>query len=93
MVELKKGSWLRVVLWCIPLISIGDVIWAVSTRMGVALTFGLGLYKLDSIHILIQVALMVALSLIFISASPCEGEEHGGARGENAGKKAKGRMR
>ncbi|MGQ9582001.1 MAG: hypothetical protein ACUVV6_00605 [Thermoplasmatota archaeon] len=76
-------------LWLIPLVSITDVVWAIFTKMGVTVTFGLGLYKLDSIHIAIQVALMVAISLLFIAAGPSSAQEARGGRGGEADKRAR----
>lgn len=61
-------------LWLVPVISIADVLWAISAKAGVAITFGLGLSKWEMIHVIIQVALIVALSLYFVVSSPA-GEE------------------
>jgi|MudIll2142460700_1097286.scaffolds.fasta_scaffold970754_2 uncharacterized membrane protein YcfT len=61
-------------LWLVPVVSIGDVLWAISAKAGLPLTFGLGLYKWEMIHVIIQVSLIVALSLFFVFLSP-SGEE------------------
>ncbi len=67
--------WGAALLWLIPLVSVADVVWAILTKMGVVFTFGLGLYKLDSIHIAIQVGLMIALSLLFLASGPSRNRE------------------
>lgn len=38
------------VLWSIPLISAADLLFAVGTKAGLGVTFGLGLYKLEKAH-------------------------------------------
>jgi len=57
-------------LWLVPVISIGDVLWAISAKAGLGITFGLGLYKWEMIHVIIQVSLVVVLSLFFVILSP-----------------------
>ena len=61
--------WHRL-LWLVPVISIVDVLWAISAKAGLGLTFGLGLNKWEMIHVIIQVSLIVALSLLFVILSP-----------------------
>jgi hypothetical protein len=63
----RRWRWL---LWLVPLLSVGDVLWAVGSQAGLGLTFGLGLYKWGMVHIIIQVSLIVALSLLFVVLSP-----------------------
>jgi|GEM_PF-5961236 len=63
-----------VLLWLFPIISIGDVLWAISAKAGLVITFGLGLYRWEMIHVIVQVSLIVALSLYFVVSSPA-GEE------------------
>lgn len=67
---MAKANARSALLWLVPVVSVGDVLWAVSTKMGLVITFGLGLYKWDMIHVLIQAGLTVALSLVFVATSP-----------------------
>lgn len=57
-------------LWLVPAVSLGDVLWAISAKAGLGLTFGLGLYKWEMIHVIIQVSLIVVLSFVFVLQSP-----------------------
>ena len=66
----SAGNRWSVLLWLVPVISIADVLWAITAKAGVAITFGLGLSKWEMIHVIIQVALIVALSLYFVASSP-----------------------
>ena len=61
-------------LWLVPVLSVGDVLWAIGAKAGLPITFGLGLYKWEMLHVIIQVALVVLLSLYFVASSPT-GEE------------------
>ncbi len=65
--ENRRWHWL---LWLVPAISIVDVLWAISAKAGLGLTFGLGLNKMEMIHVIIQVSLIVVLSLFFVILSP-----------------------
>jgi len=65
----QNPGWSRL-LWLVPVISIGDVLWAITAKSGIGITFGLGLYKWEMIHVIIQVSLIVVLSLLFVSSSP-----------------------
>ena len=65
----------------IPLISAADLLWAIGTKAGLGVTFGLGLYKLENIHVLLQVVLLVMLSLVFVF-SASRGEESIEVEGE-----------
>ncbi len=65
----ENGRWHRL-LWLVPAVSITDVMWAISAKAGAAVTFGLGLYKWEMIHVIIQVSLIVVLSLFFVILSP-----------------------
>jgi len=56
-------------LWLIPLLSAADLVWAISAKAGLGLTFGLGLYKWEHIHIAIQVGLIVLLSLVYVRST------------------------
>ena len=69
----KAKAW-SAALWLVPVISVADLGWAITAKMGLAITFGLGLYKWEMIHIIIQVSLIIALSLSFVALSP-SGEE------------------
>ena len=66
-------GWSRL-LWLVPVLSIGDVLWAITAKAGLGMTFGLGLSKWEMIHVIIQVSLIVVLSLFFVASSP-NGEE------------------
>ena len=66
---LLKDRTLSALLWLVPVLSVGDVLWALSAKMGLVITFGLGLYKWDMIHVLIQAGLSVFLSLVFVARS------------------------
>ena len=66
---LLKDRTLSALLWLVPVLSVGDVLWALSAKMGLVITFGLGLYKWDMIHVLIQAGLIVLLSLVFVARS------------------------
>jgi len=68
--ETSAGNRWNGLLWLVPAISIGDVLWAISAKAGLGLTFGLGLYKWEMIHVIIQVALIVVLSFFFVLLSP-----------------------
>ena len=63
----RRWHWL---LWLVPVTSIVDVLWAISAKAGLGLTFGLGLNKWEMIHVIIQVSLIVVLSLCFVILSP-----------------------
>jgi uncharacterized membrane protein YcfT len=63
----RKWRWL---LWLVPGVSIMDVLWAISAKAGLGLTFGLGLNKFEMVHVIIQVSLVVVLSLCFVVLSP-----------------------
>jgi hypothetical protein len=63
----RRWRWLQ---WLVPVASIVDVLWAISTKAGLGVTFGLGLNKWGMIHIIIQVSLIVVLSLFFVILSP-----------------------
>lgn len=66
-------GWYRL-LWLVPILSIGDVLWAITAKSGVGITFGLGLYKWEMLHVILQVSLIVVLSLVFVMMSP-DGED------------------
>jgi len=60
-------------LWLIPVISLVDMLWAVGAKMGTVVTFGLGLYKMELIHVIVQLSLIIALSVFYVaSGSPAE---------------------
>ena len=65
----QNQGWSRL-LWVVPVLSIGDVLWAITAKAGLGMTFGLGLYKWEMIHVIIQVSLIVVLSLFFVASSP-----------------------
>ena len=69
----RKPRWTGL-LWLVPALSIADVLWAIGAKAGVPLTFGLGLYKWEIIHVIVQVALIVVLSIFFVILSPSEEE-------------------
>jgi hypothetical protein len=69
MEQSAKARWTGL-LWLVPAVSVADVLWAISAKAGLPLTFGLGLYKWEMIHVIIQVALIVVLSLFFVILSP-----------------------
>lgn len=56
-------------LWLIPVLSIGDLLWAVGAKMGWMVTFGLGLYRWELLHIIFQLALIVVMSIYYVRAS------------------------
>ena len=66
---MTKGGGASRALWLIPLFSAADLVWAISAKAGLGLTFGLGLYKWEHVHIAIQVGLIVLLSLIYVRSS------------------------
>jgi uncharacterized membrane protein YcfT len=70
LIKPAKGRIWNGLLWLVPVISIGDVVWAIGAKAGLGLTFGLGLYKWEMIHVTIQVSLIVVLSLLFVVTSP-----------------------
>jgi len=65
----ENGRW-HWLLWLVPVISIVDVLWAISAKAGLGLTFGLGLSKWEMLHVIIQVSLIVVLSLFFVILAP-----------------------
>jgi hypothetical protein len=70
LIKRDNGRGWSYLLWLVPFVSVGDVLLAISAKAGLAVTFGLGLYKWEMIHVIIQVSLIVVLSLFFVVLSP-----------------------